>query len=153
MVSPYALVAYSFAVALVAALIATPVVARLAIRWGLLDHPGPRSSHRDPTPRAGGLSVVLAMAVVLVPLLPFRRPHADAEAFVGGGLLIAAVGLMDDRFGVMPLLRLIVHVAVAVLMVGVVGGFHHLPLPAPLALQTWLFSANVSMTLIVACTT
>ena len=36
---------------------------------------------------------MLGMAVVLVPLLPFRRPHPDAEAFVGGGLLIAAVAL------------------------------------------------------------
>ncbi len=146
----YALVAYSFVVAALVAAAATPLVARLAKGWGLLDHPGPRSSHRDPTPRAGGIAVVLGMAVVLVPLLPFRRPHPDAEAFVGGGLLIAAVGLLDDRFGVMPLLRLGVHVAVAFLMVGVVGGFDHLPLPAPLDLPLGPLGRPVAMLWIVA---
>ena len=79
----------SIAVPFVAALALVPVLVRFAIGRNLLDVPNARSSHEIPTPRLGGLAVILGVWVVS-PLLE------------GGLLLLAAataagaVGLLDD---------------------------------------------------------
>ena len=79
----------SIAVPFVAALALVPVLVRFAIGRNLLDVPNARSSHEIPTPRLGGLAVILGVWAVS-PLL-------------GGGLLpliaataAGAVGLLDD---------------------------------------------------------
>ncbi|MDR1110848.1 MAG: glycosyltransferase family 4 protein [Deltaproteobacteria bacterium] len=57
---------------------------------GLLDFPNQRSSHSQPTPSGGGLALV---AIVLVSNLGLIWACPE---FFFGGLLIAAVGLLDD---------------------------------------------------------
>ena len=71
----------------------------LAPRFGLLDRPNERSSHSVPTPRGGGL------AIVLVVLLGGALGHThwqllDTTLLVGLGLagLIGVVGFLDDRY-------------------------------------------------------
>ena len=44
---------------------ATPLVRRFALRFGAVDMPGPRKMHLQPTPRLGGLAVVVAVVSVL----------------------------------------------------------------------------------------
>jgi Fuc2NAc and GlcNAc transferase len=80
-------------------------------RLGLLAHPNARSSHAVATPTAGGIAFV-------VPLLGYLAwlgalGSQPARALAAGGFAIAAVGLWDDLREVSPLLRLLVHVAVA----------------------------------------
>ncbi len=95
--------ARGFAVATALALILTPLAGRVAKATGFWDRPGGHKSHRRPVPYLGGLAIVVA---------------ADAGAAAAGGLdsttgrvlmvatLLAAVGLIDDRFPVHPMLRL-----------------------------------------------
>ena len=54
------------AIGLVVSLLATPLVRALARRGRLLDHPGPRSSHRTVTPRGGGLAILAGVAAALL---------------------------------------------------------------------------------------
>ena len=54
---------------LLTSLLITLLLVRGAIvyahRRGMLDHPGQRRSHRLPTPRGGGIGIVVAMLVCL----------------------------------------------------------------------------------------
>jgi UDP-GlcNAc:undecaprenyl-phosphate GlcNAc-1-phosphate transferase len=84
------------------------LVARLCIRWGLLDQPAERRIHTRAVPRLGGIAIFLAIAVATALLV---RPANDYEARVYGGFfvagaLIVAVMAVDDIRGLPPLPRL-----------------------------------------------
>jgi Fuc2NAc and GlcNAc transferase len=115
--------ALSIGAALLLALILTGAVRRYAMRHGLLDHPNQRSSHSTPTPRGGGLAIVIAsvLAVGAQRLLGMLEPRLFAARVVGG-LAVAAVGFMDDRRRVSARLRLLVHAGAAVLAMALLGG-------------------------------
>jgi Fuc2NAc and GlcNAc transferase len=55
-----------------------------------------------------------------------------AAALLAGGLVLAAVGLLDDRLGLSPAVRLAFHVAAAVGFVSASGALDRSPLPPPL---------------------
>lgn len=103
-----------------------PVVSRLAVQLGAVDQPGGRHRHQVPVPRLGGVAVILAVALTceLVALAtagsagtpaPVSNPHV--RSLVVGGMLVFAVGLLDDLRGVPPLMKLLVQFLAAVLVV------------------------------------
>lgn len=76
----------------------TALVRRFALRRGMLDVPGPRSSHDRPTPRGGGLGFVLVFLGMLGALLWLYPADRNVwVALLGGGLLVSGVGWWDDR--------------------------------------------------------
>lgn len=99
----------SVVTALVASLLITPLLIRAAPRLGLLDEPGERRIHATPTPRAGGIAVFLAtmLAVVLASVFAF---DATAQRWVlgfsVGAIIILVVGIIDDRGGMRPAVKL-----------------------------------------------
>jgi len=92
-----------FAAALVLSAALTPAVRALATRVGFCDVPGTKKMHRSATPLLGGLAIALAFGAAVAtgfsedPLLP---------AMVGGGALVLALGIWDDRSCVRPLPKL-----------------------------------------------
>lgn len=80
------------------------LVVRAAIgyahRRGMLDQPGQRRSHTTPTPRGGGIGIVVA-ALVLLPVclrLPSPPlPPAETAALWIGLAMVAAAGWWDDH--------------------------------------------------------
>ncbi len=69
--------------------------------WALLvDVPNQRSSHARPTPRGGGLGIVVAFAAGLLALNDLAGggllDEPAAIGFAAGGLIMAAAGLIDD---------------------------------------------------------
>jgi Fuc2NAc and GlcNAc transferase len=124
------------AVALVTAALITPLVRWLALRWRMLDHPNARSSHRNVTPRGGGLAIAVALAAALVVhgMKPTSSPALMAVC--GGMLLVGLVGFWDDRAGLPASVRLLFHLAAAVPVAVTTGGVPTLPLPAPFDLAT-----------------
>lgn len=101
----------------------TGLVRRLALSHGVLDVPNRRSSHQSAMPRGGGLAAVIAFTVALC-VLAVRGTQSSAElsALTGGGIAVAAIGWLDDRRTISPLLRLCIHVAAAVWAVAQLGG-------------------------------
>lgn len=94
-----------FAAALVAGLVLTPLVRRLAPRIGLIDRPdGHRKLHGKVTPLGGGAAVYFASAIVLAALFVVPNPWrgafdwsaADLVALLLAGAVIVLVGLVDD---------------------------------------------------------
>ncbi|MBI2993843.1 MAG: glycosyltransferase family 4 protein [Gammaproteobacteria bacterium] len=106
-----------------AALLLTGWVRHYALRAGMVDRPGERSSHTAPTPRGGGLAIgacLLAATVVL-----FLAGIVDgrlAAALVVGGAPVMLVAWREDRAGVPAPLRAVVYVAVAALGLFLQGG-------------------------------
>jgi Fuc2NAc and GlcNAc transferase len=113
-----------------AAAILTGAVRAYALRSSLMDVPNERSLHRTPTPRGGGIAIVL---VTLAGLAGFAAtgtiPGPLAWTMGGGGALVAAVGWLDDRRGVSAPVRALVHAVAAAWAVMWIGG-----LSVPLAL-------------------
>lgn len=109
--------------AVIAATWLTWVVRRKALKVGLLDHPNARSSHTTPTPRGGGLSIVVVSLSGLIVLWALRVVDIHlALALLGGGIPVAIVGYLDDRHSLPVLVRIAVHFASAAWAVGVLGG-------------------------------
>jgi UDP-GlcNAc:undecaprenyl-phosphate GlcNAc-1-phosphate transferase len=77
----------AFALAVVLALVATPVAARVARRLGVVDHPGHLKVHERPVPYLGGVAVFIAMA----PVIAIEEPMWLIP--LGGALLL---GVVDD---------------------------------------------------------
>ena len=55
----------SFTVALFASLTLTPPVRQLALRVGMVDHPGTRKVHLQPTPLLGGMAIYAAVLLAM----------------------------------------------------------------------------------------
>jgi UDP-GlcNAc:undecaprenyl-phosphate GlcNAc-1-phosphate transferase len=75
-------------------------VVRLMMAYPILDHPNERSSHLRPTPRGGGVGVVLAFVVGMVVLYVAaafaRLPPPQFVGVIGAAVAIALVSLWDD---------------------------------------------------------
>lgn len=92
----------------------TGVVTRYARKHGMLDLPGDRHSHLEPTPRGGGAGLVVALTLASLPwsqtwaVLPFW-----AFCALPGFLVLSLLGWWDDRRPLSVRLRLIVQVLVS----------------------------------------
>lgn len=95
--------------------LATPLVGRLGLYWGLADYPGGRRRHQGIIPRTGGLALAAGFLFtgLLLWLLPWLfpttiglwfPPRNDVNelyrlvALLGGGLFCIVGGLLDDRY-------------------------------------------------------
>jgi UDP-GlcNAc:undecaprenyl-phosphate GlcNAc-1-phosphate transferase len=86
---------WAFLVALALALVVVPLTRRLAVRVGAIDYPNERSLHTVPTPKLGGLGILVAVVVAALLWLP---PDTESHAIVYGAIAIAWVGFLDDVF-------------------------------------------------------
>lgn len=138
-------------------------VVALSIRWAtrrdLLDHANERSSHTTPTPRFGGVGILVGLVPGLVVLMammlmPDRMPLVARPvlgnvgsltpvmlAGIAGGVLVAfATGLVDDLRGIHPLAKLLGQVIAALLpaLGGLRLNWFHVPGMADnVALPAW----------------
>ncbi|HEX3241616.1 MAG TPA: MraY family glycosyltransferase [Solirubrobacterales bacterium] len=86
---------FAFLLAGVLALVLVPYTDRLARRVGAIDFPNERSLHEAPTPRLGGLAILVAALVAGLIWLPW---DAETRAILIGAVLITAVGFLDDIY-------------------------------------------------------
>jgi UDP-GlcNAc:undecaprenyl-phosphate/decaprenyl-phosphate GlcNAc-1-phosphate transferase len=98
--------------ALVLALVATPLCARLAVRIGLVDRPGPLKPHAHATPYLGGLGLACGVGLGAGVLNPWL--------LVPLGLALA-LGTADDIRPLHPLIRLFGEVAIGLVLAAVVS--------------------------------
>lgn len=99
------------------------VVRRYALRNNIVDLPNMRSSHVAPTPRAGGIAVVLSFVAALCALCLCRVVDArTAGILIISGCTIAGVGYLDDRRQLTAKARFAVHLAAAVFVIALLGG-------------------------------
>lgn len=94
----------------------------------LVDVPNARSSHTMPTPRGGGLAIVLTMLVAL-PILGMlgALTWRVVWGMFGSGALVALVGFADDHGHVLRRWRLLAHFIAATWLAASIGGLPPLP--------------------------
>lgn len=90
----------------------------LTMRLRILDRPTSRSSHTVPTPRTGGIAIL--MGVLLAVTLAMHLNFAFLVA-MGIGTLVMAISFVDDVVTIPSLPRLCVHLLVAGLTVVLIG--------------------------------
>ncbi len=83
----------AFALALATVWVATPIAGRIAWRIGAIDLPRERGLHMLPTPRLGGLALLVG---IVASGLVFLEPGKETYAILGGAVVIAFVGAADD---------------------------------------------------------
>lgn len=105
-------VAYAALVALILALVLTPVWIRLAPRVGAVDRPRGRHKHRRPTPTSGGLAIFVATWVAVLAVEGWPVPDVVIGLFVASGLLVL-LNIYDDIHGLPPLGRLTAQIMLA----------------------------------------
>ena len=122
-------------------LVLTAVMRRLAPRLGLVDKPGGRKAHRQPTPFGGGVAIVAATCLVVggaaltaavlrrhPSLLPLSESMIQDVGLaverlrmllyvLGGGLLLALFGLWDDIRPKSPAAKFVVQLLVGIVLV------------------------------------
>ncbi len=105
----------AFFVALVVALVATPVVRRVALAVKALDHPKERSIHKEPVPYLGGLAIFIAFAAAAA--LGLGVEGQAVRGILLGGTFILLFGILDDRVALRPAVKLVGQIAAAGILV------------------------------------
>ena len=103
-------VGWIFLIALIAAAVLTALLRRYALASSLMDIPNARSSHKLPTPRGGGLSIVIVFLLGLPVLsgMGILAPEA-MWAILGAGAWVALIGFLDDHGHIPARWRLLAH--------------------------------------------
>ena len=101
----------------------TPIVRRLAVRFGAIDQPSDRKVHPRPTPTMGGIGMYAGFLVGLgvSRLLPFFSDmnHGSAEPLAAFVTCTAVVilGAIDDKRGISALAKLTAQVFIGGLLI------------------------------------
>lgn len=110
----------AFVIAGILSLLLMPLGIRLAWAIGWLDHPEARKLHSDATAVLGGFVVFVAAVIAWGLMLPHvKHSPADWEAsylLTGAGIMLG-LGLLDDRFGVGPGVKMLGQAAAATLLI------------------------------------
>jgi UDP-GlcNAc:undecaprenyl-phosphate GlcNAc-1-phosphate transferase len=99
----------------------TPLVRMLAFRLGAVARPGGRHVHQRAIPRLGGVGIAVAfftpLAVLGTTVAPIREALGQdgmrLTGLVVGGLLMCALGVVDDTKGIRAIYKLFAQIAVA----------------------------------------
>lgn len=120
------------------------------VRRKILDIPGVRSSHTRPTPRGGGLAIVVITLIGGGIFFALSEGHNERSLFLIyaiGGVLIAGISLLDDILGLSYRVRFGVQGIAALLAVWGIG----LP-PAVELLDLWWVFGVIAFLWIVGLT-
>jgi UDP-GlcNAc:undecaprenyl-phosphate GlcNAc-1-phosphate transferase len=95
-----------------------PITIKLAKKFGFIDIPkDARRVHKKPIPLSGGIAMVISVTVLMLRYLPIDKELAMT---ITASLLIAVSGLIDDKKGLSPKLKLVFQILAGVLLV--IGG-------------------------------
>lgn len=123
---------WSVPVVLILSFVVTAGLRRYALERSVIDIPNARSSHTVPTPRGGGVGIVLSFLLALFGFMLTGTSQIDALVALGGaGSLIAVIGFMDDHGHIAARWRLLGHFVAAGWMLVWLGGL------APLTVFGW----------------
>ena len=104
-------------------LVLTGGLRRYALARSLMDVPNARSSHSVPTPRGGGVAIVMSFLLVLLILAALGQVSWDYTwALLGAGIGIAVLGFLDDHGHIAARWRLLGHFLAAAWGLFWIGG-------------------------------
>jgi UDP-N-acetylmuramyl pentapeptide phosphotransferase/UDP-N-acetylglucosamine-1-phosphate transferase len=105
----------------------TLLVRHLALKKNLIDQVNERSSHTIPTPRGGGLAIVLCWFGALVYLFIHKDIEPNLFFALLSGLILAIVSWLDDLMDLKPGVRILAQALSALGALYFLGGIKLLP--------------------------
>jgi len=126
---------------------ATPIIRKIGLKSGRVDHPGGRKVHQRPMVRLGGVSIFAGTLLALLIVwwsggFGILSPAKEYEVWgvAIGGVAFFLIGLTDDLFGLSPLSRLILQSIVAGLAwnAGVQIDFLTIPFVGLVSMPDWI---------------
>src|SRR5688572_29070272 len=127
------------------------LIQRYAQKRRILDHPNERSSHAVPTPRGGGLAIV----ILVLATGSWYGAHVGATRsliYILGAAIVAWLGWRDDRHSLSPRLRFIVQGIVAAVSIWQLGYFKVVTIPMFGELQLGILGIVVTFLWIIGLT-
>ena len=107
----------------------TFLIKQFALRNKLFDIPNVRSLHDRPTPKGGGVAIVLTWYIGISILWFCGVIELSLYFALMTGIILAIVSLIDDISGLKPSIRLIVHFLTAIIAFYFLEGLRPLVLP------------------------
>ncbi len=114
--------------ALVLALGGTPLARQVAYRFDMVDHPNARKVHVKPTPLLGGVAIYVSFMLALI-FLGNRFYISQLVGIFVGASFMSFLGLIDDKRGMSPWVKLLGQIAAAIILV--ISGVYIVALPWP----------------------
>lgn len=122
---------------------------KYALARSLMDIPNARSSHSVPTPRGGGVAIVVSFLVALAFIAATGGVEwSSSLALLGAGGFVALVGFLDDHGHIAARWRLLAHFIAAFWALGWMGGVPALLLFGVQVDLSWPGVALVAMYLV-----
>ena len=104
-------------------MVMTGMVRRYSLHKSLIDIPNERSSHNTPTPRGGGMAIVISVLISLGVMFYAQWITLNVFlALVSGGIIVAVTGWLDDHRHVSPLFRGLLYAAAVIITLFFLGG-------------------------------
>lgn len=104
-----------FLVALLFSFLITPLVIKLAVKYGFMDIPkDERRVHKKPIPLAGGLAMYISFVICV---LIFNNITRETISLIAGASIIVISGLYDDKIGLSPKKKIVFQLLAGVCLV------------------------------------
>ena len=103
--NPVFIISLAIGAGFATSLLVTAVARKVACRYGIMDHPDLRKTHRDPIPYLGGVGLFCGIFAGLFAAWiagDWPKPDRAAGLVAGSLLIIHATGLIDDIKGTKP---------------------------------------------------
>jgi UDP-N-acetylmuramyl pentapeptide phosphotransferase/UDP-N-acetylglucosamine-1-phosphate transferase len=85
----------------------TFIIYKVAVKRNIMDVPNIRSSHSQPTPRGGGLALVVAWYIGLFVLRFLGLIESNLFFALLSGAILAIISFIDDLYDIKPLIRIV----------------------------------------------
>lgn len=130
------------------ALIITWLYRKIAIKKSIIDIPNSRSSHTIPTPRGGGVAIVIAWFLGLLYLYTEEKIQQELFLALLSGIIIVITSLLDDIYNLKPKIRFGAQFLSAGLALYFLGGLQILDLGVFSIDNVWLLSPIAFLSII-----
>lgn len=105
----------------------TFIIRKIALKKNIIDTPNERSSHSVPTPRGGGLAIVISWFIVLFIMYLNEIIETNLLFALLFGLFLAIISFLDDLIDIKPSIRLLFQAISAIGALSFLGGLNLFP--------------------------
>lgn len=111
---------------IIVSFILTWVIMKFSLKRNILDIPNERSSHTQPTPKGGGLAIVISWYIGITLLFLMGSLNRNLYFALLCGILLAIISLIDDLYDIKPSIRLIAQTSAAIVSLICLNGIQPL---------------------------
>lgn len=99
---------FVFFIALITAVVLTPLARRLSFRWDIVAKPGGRRKHKGMIPKLGGIPIFLGYLASIAFIYVMLPPETQEDALRLRGVILGTIilflgGIADDKYDLKPI--------------------------------------------------